>query len=54
MKEKVDEREEKRSRSFFRRVLHKEMKQCSWNFAFRLAFTDKEYELYAPTRKDRE
>ena len=54
VKEKIDEREEKRSRSFFRRVMHKEMQHCSWNFAFKLGFVDKEYELYAPTRKDRE
>lgn len=54
VKEILDEREEKRSRSFFRRVLHKETQQCSWNFAFRLVFADKEYELYAATRKDRE
>ena len=54
VKEKLEEREGKRSQSFFRRVMHDEIKRCSWNFAFSLAFHDKEYELYAATRNDRE
>lgn len=31
-----------------------EVGQCQWNFPFHLAFADKEYELYAPTRTDRD
>ena len=31
-----------------------EVGQCQWNFPFLLVFADKEYELYAPTRADRD
>ena len=34
--------------------MFKDSKQCSWNFAFILTFRDKAYELYAPTRADRD
>ena len=27
---------------------------CKWNFGFMLKFPEKTYELYAPTRKERE
>ena len=51
---KVEEREEKRSSSFMKRKLRNQSKRCSWNFAFTLTFIDKEYELYAATRTDRD
>ena len=51
--EKLQERERKRSKSFLRGK-NQELKRCSWNFPFKLAFKDREYELYAPTRADRE
>ena len=54
LKQKLDDREGKRSKSFFRRVMHEEIKRCSWNFAFKLQFEEKEYELYAATRSDRD
>ena len=28
--------------------------KCKWNFSFSLSFDDKKYELYAPTRADRD
>jgi len=31
-----------------------ELTRCSWNFPFKLIFKEKEYELYAPSRGDRE
>ena len=34
--------------------MHEEIKRCSWNFAFKLQFEEKEYELYAATRSDRD
>jgi hypothetical protein len=34
--------------------MKEEITRCSWNFPFKLTFTDKEYELYAPSRSDRE
>ena len=37
-----------------RSVFVNEIKSCPWNFSFLLVFKDKEYELYAPTRADRE
>ena len=51
---KINEKNEKRSQSFMRRRLTAEVGQCQWNFPFSLQFQDKEYELYAPTRNDRE
>ena len=30
------------------------LKMCKWNFGFALEFPEKTYELYAPTRKDRQ
>lgn len=54
VKEKIEEREGKRSRSFFRIVRKSEAKRCSWNFAFVLKFDEKKYELYAATRADRD
>jgi len=29
-------------------------KQCKWNFGFSLEFVEKKYELYTPTRKERD
>ena len=52
--DRMAERENKRSKSMLRRVLQDSVKKCAWNFAFILSFTDKEYELYAPTRSDRD
>ena len=37
-----------------RRRMTSEIGSCQWNFPFLMAFEDKEYELYAPTRNDRE
>ena len=31
-----------------------EITRCSWNFGFKLIFADKQYELYAATKKDRD
>ena len=50
---KVDERERKRSASFIRRRQEPE-RHCGWNFALSLEFSDRTYELYAPTRADRD
>ena len=50
---KVDERERRRSASFIRRRQEPE-RHCGWNFAFSLEFSDRTYELYAPTRADRD
>ena len=30
------------------------LRMCKWNFGFSLEFPEKTYELYAPTRKERE
>ena len=49
----MEKRERERSNSFIRRMMKKKIKKCSWNFAFKLVFRDKEYELYAPNRNDR-
>lgn len=54
LKEKIDEKEDKRSSSFFRRKLVSSVMRCAWNFPFKLSFRDKEYEMYAPTRGDRD
>ena len=51
---RVQEKEDKRSKSLLRRITHKSISRCSWNFPFTLSFTDNEYELYAPTRSDRD
>lgn len=52
--EKLMQREENRSKSFLRKYMKKEITRCNWNFPFTVTFEDKEYELYAPTRADRE
>ena len=46
-------RERERSNSFLRRAFAPKATKCGWNFAFKLSFKDKDYELYAPTRQDR-
>ena len=38
----LEEREQKRSRSFLRRKMQNEVKQCQWNFPFKLTFTSEE------------
>ena len=53
MHEKLQGRERKRSKSILRRNNH-ELKRCSWNFPFKLEFKERTYELYAPTRGDRD
>ena len=52
--EKLMQREENRSKSFIRKFMKSEITRCNWNFPFTVTFDDKEYELYAPTRADRE
>ena len=54
IKAKVEERKAKRSKSVFSKIAHGKIKQCSWNFGFILTFKQKQYELYAPTRSDRD
>ena len=51
---RVQGREEKRTKSLLRKISQSKIKTCQWNFAFQITFKDKAYELYAPTRKDRE
>ena len=52
---RIKERSVKRSSSFLSRLMKDEIKRCSWNFAFNLVFSNgRDYELYAPTRGDRD
>lgn len=37
-----------------RKYCHNESQACRWNFGFKLVFREKTYELYAPTRSDRD
>ena len=52
--QRLQEREDQRKKSILRKVMKDKIKTCQWNFAFQITFKDKTYELYAPTRKDRE
>ena len=51
---KVDERNNKRSRSMLSRLAHGRCKKCEWDFGFILTFRSKQFELYSPTRLDRD
>lgn len=50
LSERIEQRESRRTKS----LLSKKVAKCSWNFPFSLKFTDRIYELYAPTRNDRD
>ena len=47
-------RENERSKSLLKRLMRDEVGRCNWNFPFNVSFEEKTYELYAPTRADRE
>ena len=51
---KVEQRGNKRSRSVLAKFAHGKSQRCKWNFGFTLTFTQKQFELYSPTRTDRD
>ena len=50
----MEERKREKSKSLLRRMSTSKVTYCKWNFGFSLQFPQKTYELYAPTRKERE
>ena len=52
--QRIAQRDEKRSSSWLRRQLTSTIQRCPWNFPFILSFKEKEYELYAASRADRD
>ena len=54
MNSMIKKKETKRSTSILRKLSGMKVKECKWNFAFLLSFREKTYELYAPTRSDRD
>ena len=51
--EKIEERKRRKSKSLLRKMSGK-ITTCKWNFGFSVEFPEKTYELYAPTRKERD
>ena len=54
VEDRVEERKQEKSKSLLRRMSTSKVTYCKWNFGFMLKFPEKTYELYAPTRKERE
>ena len=56
IQERVEEKKPFFKRSNSRSLLRKlvNVTYCKWNFGFVLEFAEREYELYAPTRKERD
>jgi hypothetical protein len=51
---KIEEKNRQRSQSILKRMSTSETRRCMWNFGFSLELVERTYELYAPTRKERD